>query len=343
MNTAVLRLEPASPDTGIIAWAAELLRAGRLVAFPTETVYGLGANALDPDAVRGIFRAKGRPVTNPLIVHVADAMQIANVAADWPEAARRLAERFWPGPLSLVLPKKPDVPDEVTAGGPTVAVRCPNHPIAQALIRAAGVPLAAPSANPSTELSPTRAEHVLKGLDGRIDLILDGGPCPGGIESTVVDVTGDAVRVLRPGPITVPMLEEVVGKVGPASRGCEPPGGAARSPGQMAKHYSPRAELLLFAEAWPLMDEEVQWCLMAGKKVGTLEFGEPVKPSSRERGERLVCVWMPTHPDAYAAKLYDALHYLDGQGVDRVLVEMPPDTPEWAAVRDRLTRAAARG
>lgn len=343
MTTAIVLVDPTSPDPEALSRAAKLLRTGRLVAFPTETVYGLGANALDPQAVQGIFWAKGRPASNPLIVHVADATPPGNVAADWPEAARRLAARFWPGPLTLVLPKNPAVPDEVTAGGPTVAVRCPDHPVAQALIRAAGVPLAAPSANRSTQLSPTRAEHVLKGLGGRIDLILDAGPCPGGIESTVVDVTADPVRVLRPGPITVPMLEAVVGPVQEASQSSDAASGVARSPGQMAKHYSPRAEVVLVAGSSPAMDDTVWLALLAGQKVGTLEFGEPVRPSRNEPSGRLVCIWMPTNPRAYAARLYDALHSLDEQGVDRIVVELPPDTPDWAAVQDRLRRAAASG
>ena len=176
---------------------------------------------------------------------IRDADRVRDVAAAWPEAAARLAARFWPGPLTVVVPRRAEVPDVVTAGGPTVAVRCPAHAVARALIREADVPVAAPSANRSTELSPTRAEHVLKGLDGRIDLVLDGGPCPGGIESTVVDVTGDVVRLLRPGLVTAPMLEEVVGRVEQASRGCEPPGSVARSPGQMTKHYSPRTPIVL--------------------------------------------------------------------------------------------------
>lgn len=327
MNTDVVQLDIRSPDPGSIARAAGLLRLGRLVAFPTETVYGLGANALDAEAVRGIFAAKGRPASNPLIVHVVAASPIANVAAVWPEAAERLAARFWPGPLTLVVQKVSGVPDEVTAGGPTVAVRCPDHPIAQALLHATGVPLAAPSANRSTELSPTRAEHVLKGLGGRIDMILDGGPCPGGIESTVVDVTGDIARLLRPGPITVPMLEQVVGRVEVASRGCEPRGGAARSPGQMAKHYSPRTPVRLVNGNDIL--EDCQEAVAAGKRVGTLELFGPLA--------------MPNEPVAYAAELYSRLHDMDARGFDHILVELPPDTPEWAAVRDRLTRAAATG
>lgn len=326
METEVLRTDPAAPDPAVIERAAELLRTGGLVAFPTETVYGLGANALDPAAVRGIFAAKGRPSSNPLIVHVADPSQIANVAAEWPETARRLAERFWPGPLTIVVPKKPGIPDEVTAGGETVAVRCPNHPVARALIAEAGVPVAAPSANRSTELSPTRAEHVLRGLGGSIDLILDGGPCPGGIESTVVDVTGDVVRLLRPGLVTVPMLEAVVGAVDLASRERELPVPVARSPGQMAKHYSPRTPLRL-VDGEDITDDHLE-ATAAGKRVRSLLLYGPTA--------------MPADPTGYAAELYSRLHELDAAGLDLILVEAPPDTPEWAAVRDRLTRAAAR-
>jgi L-threonylcarbamoyladenylate synthase len=337
LETAVLKVDASNPDMGPIRRAAAVIRAGGLVAFPTETVYGLGANALDAAAVARIFEAKGRPATNPVIVHVLDASEVRNVASNWPETASKLAGRFWPGPLTLVVPKADAIPPIVTAGGETVAVRCPNHPVARAFIREAGVPIAAPSANRSTELSPTRAEHVLKGLNGRIDLLLDGGPCSGGIESTVVDVTGDVPRVLRPGLITVPMLEAVVGSVEVGAKD----EGVSRSPGQMARHYSPRAEVLLFAESWPLMDEEVMFSLSEGKRVGTLEFSEPVNPLALEPNDHLICVWMPRTPAAYSERLYDVLHTLDAKGVQRILVEVPPDTPEWAAVRDRLTRAAA--
>ena len=235
------KVDSANPEPEVIHRAAEVIRAGGLVAFPTETVYGLGANALDSAAVARIFEAKGRPATNPLIVHVSDAPEVLNVASRWPETAAKLADRFWPGPLTLVVPKGEKVPSVVTAGGPTVAVRCPNHAVARALIREAGVPIAAPSANRSTELSPTRAEHVLKGLNGRINMLLDGGHCSGGIESTVVDVTGTIPRVLRPGLVTVSMLEAVCGRVEIGAKD----GGVSRSPGQMAKHYSPRTPLVL--------------------------------------------------------------------------------------------------
>lgn len=307
MTTDVILVDPNDPDPAAIARAAAVVRGGGLVAVPTETVYGLAANALEPGAVARIFAAKGRPASNPVIVHVADVSDVLNVAASWPATAAALAARFWPGPLTLVLPRGAAVPDIVTAGGPTVAVRCPDHAVARALIRAAGVPLAAPSANRSTELSPTRAEHVLASLGGRIDLILDAGPCRGGIESTVADVTGERVRVLRPGLVTAPMLEAVVGALGGGAAD-----GVARSPGLMAKHYSPRTRVALVGR------------------------GEPT------RGVAFVAPGglLPADPTGYAAGLYALLHRLDAEGYDRIVIELPPDTPEWAAVRDRLTRAA---
>jgi L-threonylcarbamoyladenylate synthase len=329
MKTLLLPIDPTHPEPGAIRRAAEVIRSGGLVAFPTETVYGLGANALDPAAVGRVFEAKGRPATNPLIVHVADPGQVRAVAADWPDAGLKLAARFWPGPLTLVLPKRPELPAAVTADGPTVAVRCPAHPVARALILEAGVPVAAPSANRSTELSPTRAEHVLKGLDGRIEMVLDGCPCPGGIESTVVDVTGDVARLLRPGPVTVPMLEEVVGRVETASRERERPETVARSPGQMARHYSPRTPVEL-ADTNERAAAIVEAYEKAGVKAVCLSFG--VGPMG---------LVMADDPASYAKSLYHILHWLDRHGLDRIIVTLPPDTPEWAAVRDRLKRAAS--
>ncbi len=202
MQTIVLHVRADSPDVESIDYATSVLRSGGLVAFPTETVYGLGANALDAAAVARIFAVKGRPANNPVIVHVAAVDDVAAVATEWPEVAAHLAARFWPGPLTLVLPRRSEVPDIVTAGGPTVAVRLPAHPVAQAVIRAAETPLAAPSANRSTHLSPTQAAHVLQELEGQIDLVLDAGPTPGGLESTVLDLTSTPPRLLRPGLIT---------------------------------------------------------------------------------------------------------------------------------------------
>lgn len=330
-----MEVVPANPE--MIDRAAGVIRAGGLVAFPTETVYGLGANALDAAAVARIFGAKGRPATNPVIVHVSDVSEVLNVAADWPETAAKLAARFWPGPLTLVVPKGDVVPPIVTAGGPTVAVRCPNHPVARELIRAAGVPVAAPSANRSTELSPTRAEHVLKSLNGRIDLLLDGGPCPGGIESTVVDATGDVPHVLRPGLISAAMIAEVCGAVEIGAKG----EGVSRSPGQMAKHYSPRTPVVLCEAGVFDLDNELYWGMLTVPRdswIGVLEFGSGFWSGNRPE---TICRVMPTNSEEYATRLYETLHELDQLDVARIVIEMPPDTPEWAAVRDRLTRAAA--
>jgi L-threonylcarbamoyladenylate synthase len=304
-------------DAAAITRAADLLRAGRLVAFPTETVYGLGANALDAAAVARLFAAKGRPATNPLIVHVASPAEVPAVAAAWPEAAAQLAAAFWPGPLTLVLPKADAVPVAVTAGGPTVAVRCPDHPVALALLREAGVPVAAPSANRSGELSPTTAAHVLKSLGGRVDAVLDGGPCRRGLESTVLDVTGPVPRVLRPGPVTVPMLETVVG---PVAVGAQP--GTARSPGLQSQHYAPRTPV-------ELADNLIE--------------AEEIRRALETAGFRVKLFPMPSHPESASAVLYAMLHEFDDGAWDRIVVVLPPDTPEWAAVRDRLTRAAAGG
>lgn len=330
METTVLKVDPTNPEPDVIGRAAALIRADGLVAFPTETVYGLGANGLSGAAVAGIFAAKGRPSTNPLILHVSDASEVLNVAAEWPATAQKLAARFWPGPLTLVVPKRDSVPDIVTAGGPTVAVRCPNHPVARALIRAAGTPLAAPSANRSTELSPTCAEHVLKGLNGRVPVLLDGGPCSGGLESTVVDVTGEIPRVLRPGLITAPMLEAVCGRVDVGAPKGE---GVARAPGQMVKHYSPRTPVVLA--------ESNEDALALGEEFTRRELSWGWLSLGAAPGER-AAIPMPLAPDEYAARLYWELHTFDEVGIDRIVVTLPPDTPEWAAVRDRLTRAAAR-
>jgi L-threonylcarbamoyladenylate synthase len=341
--TRIIGVDPFS-----IAEAAAVLRRGGLVAFPTETVYGLGANALDPAAVERIFAAKGRPRTNPVIVHVAGVDQVPLVAdlraltqPGSPEFVARLAERFWPGPLTLVLPKTAVVPDIVTAGGPTVAVRVPAHPIALALLRAVGVPLAAPSANRSSELSPTTAEHVLHGLEGRIDLILDGGPTSGGIESTVLDLTTHPPRLLRPGLVTPQQIEAVIG---PITRRSEPEasatvwktvanasGSVLRSPGMTAKHYAPRAPLELVDD-----DGRSRVEALAGDRrpIGWLTWPGMSDVAGSIRVE------MPADPPGYAARLYAALHDLDAAGVERIVVAQPPDDEEWLAIRDRLRRAA---
>lgn len=329
-----LSVDPLAPDAVAIAAAAAVLRAGGLVAFPTETVYGLGADALDPAAVRRIFEAKGRPAFNPVIVHVASTDHARRLARRWPGHATRLADAFWPGPLTLVVPKDVAVPDIVTAGLDAVGIRVPAHPVALALIRAADLPVAAPSANRFAQLSPTTADHVAAALGDRVDLLLDGGPATVGIESTVVDLTALEPRLLRPGMISVEALE---GVIGPLRRdAAEPVGDAPRlSPGQVERHYAPRATLVVLtrAEMEALADrrgpDETD-----GPRYGALVYTDVSVPT-RSRVARL-----PGQADGYARGLYAALHLLDAAECDSILVELPPKEPEWTAVHDRLRRAA---
>jgi L-threonylcarbamoyladenylate synthase len=320
------------PDANAIAKAAALLRAGRLVAFPTETVYGLGANALDPAAVQRIFEAKGRPSYNPLIVHVADTAAARTLVTQWPDAAARLAERYWPGPLTLVLPKRPEVPDVVTAGLDAVALRVPAHPVALALLRAAAVPVAAPSANRSTELSPTTAAHVRKSLGDRVDLVLDGGPTTVGIESTVVDLTGERPAILRPGRIGADELAALVGPLAQAAQtvGEEP----RRSPGQLDRHYAPRASLRIAASA-QAATQMIAEARAAGRRTGAVLWSFDGYADELRR--------LPAEPVGYARELYATLHALDEAGCNIIIVEGVPHDPAWDGVRDRLARAAEPG
>ena len=333
MYTEILKLDPRAPDPRIIARAAELLCAGELAAFPTETVYGLGGLALDPAAVERIFAAKGRPASNPVIVHVPDELSARELVLDWTVAADVLTRRFWPGPLTIVLRKNARVPEIVTAGGPTVALRAPDHPIALALLRAVGAPLAAPSANRSTRVSPTRAEHVMESLRGRIPLILDGGPCEIGLESTVVDLSVDPPRILRPGMLTADDLESALGHAIDRTGERNAELSVAKSPGMMDRHYAPRAILELVERG---AEARVREIIQAGARVGWLaldsEHDRPIADC--------VMIAMPSSPRAYAAALYDALHSLDAAGVDRIVVGQLPDGEPWRAIRDRLTRAA---
>ena len=305
-----------------INYAAGLLRSGKLIAFPTETVYGLGANALDPNAVARIFEAKGRPNTSPVIVHISDWSMVATVVSSWPDKARILAEKFWPGPLTLVLPKTPAIPDIVTAGLSTVGVRIPSHPVALALIAAAQVPVAAPSANPFTHLSPTTAEHVRQGLDDKVDYILDGGPCEVGIESTVLSLRGEAPVLLRPGVISRKQIEDLIG---PISQAEHEPGGTHASPGMHPRHYSPRTPLVLVEEGRVPQRGHGAY----------LQFAQPPIEKVRE------VIAMPSSPAEYAARLYSMLHDLDARGYDWIAVETPAVGIEWEAVLDRLRRAAS--
>jgi L-threonylcarbamoyladenylate synthase len=313
--------------------AAEILRRGGLVAFPTETVYGLGADATNPEAVARIFAAKGRPASNPLIVHTHDVPGARRVVRSWPHDADRLASAFWPGPLSLVLPRSSLIPEIVTAGRDTVGVRVPDHPVALALLRAFDRPIAAPSANRSTGISPTRAEHVRNDLEGRIDLILDAGPTPVGIESTVLDLTTDPPRLLRPGAITVGQIEAVLGRSIEAPRleaaATEP----ASSPGQLAVHYAPRTGFMLVE---PEQVARPPW--PHGGRVGLLVVGRDVP---HDAGQPALRIDLPT-PERASRDLYATLHRLDASGLDVIYAVPPPDVDAWRAVRDRLWRASRR-
>jgi len=323
-------------DPGEIDRAAQLLRAGRLVAFPTETVYGLGANALDAEAVARIYAVKGRPGTSPLIVHVSSIEMAQSLVANWPENASRLARRFWPGPLTLVLEKlvlekqlekQPAIPAIVTAGLPTVGLRMPAHPIALALIRAAGVPLAAPSANRFGELSPTTADHVRRSLGSDVDFILDGGPCQVGIESTVISLTEPRPILFRPGGISRIDLEAIVGPVASAQEvqtGALQTG-AHPSPGLHPRHYSPRTTLYLVSNG--RLPAE-------GQGIYLQHASPPNRPDIKT-------IQMPTAAADYAAALYEKLHEADAANVDWIAVDVPPNASEWEAVQDRLRRAAS--
>jgi L-threonylcarbamoyladenylate synthase len=310
--------------------AAVCIRAGELVAFPTETVYGLGANALDAAAVEKIYAAKGRPATSPLIVHVASVHMASGLVTEWPSEAEALAQAYWPGPLTLVLPKKThpkdgSVPDIVTAGLPTVGLRMPDHPLALALIREAGVPIAAPSANRFTGLSPTTAEHVHE-IFGDTIPILDGGTCRVGIESTVVSIVAGKITLLRPGHVSLNAIAEIMGRpvaeIVPAA--VPTPGSAHAAPGMHERHYSPRTPLVLTRDPDP-----------RGAYLYRMHDRADDPRAAR-------AVQMPEDPETYAARLYGALHELDRAGLPVISVEPPPDTPEWAAVWDRLRRAASK-
>lgn len=329
----VVRVDAMAPASETIARAAAVIRAGGLVAMPTETVYGLAGNALEPASIARIYAAKGRPAHNPLIAHVADAAQAQTLAAEWPEMARALAARFWPGPLTLVVRRKALVPTELTAGLDTFGVRVPDHPVALALIRAAGVPLAAPSANRFTEVSPVTAAQVARGLGAAVDMILDAGHTRVGIESTVVDVSGGRPVLLRPGMIAQETLEAVVGPVS-RHRGGARDDAARPAPGMVARHYAPHARV----ELVPMhgLPAAVAHATRADAtaSVGCIAHTQS-PPAGLAFARRL-----PDVPDGYASALYDALHEADAAGCALLLIEDVPADAAWDAIRDRLTRAA---
>lgn len=327
-----MHTELCQADDASIRRAAALLRAGELVAFPTETVYGLGADALNGEAAARIFAAKGRPADNPLIAHIAGESGLAGLIALEPCAcARKLMRAFWPGPMTLIFPKSPRVPREVTAGLDTVAVRMPSHPVARALIRAAQTPIAAPSANRSGRPSPTTAAHVLEDMEGRIPLILDGGPCEVGLESTVVDVTGARPRILRPGGVTLEMLEGVVGDVDVDEGVLHQlqAGSQARSPGMKYKHYAPKGEVTIVTG--PRAAQEIARLYDAADgRAAILAF------SQADYGARRV-YRLKNAP----GELFAALRQLDEDGMETIYAEDVPTTGVGLAVMNRLMRAAA--
>lgn len=316
---------PVNPQT--IQHAAELLRQGRLVAIPTETVYGLGADASNPDAVMKIFQAKGRPADHPLIVHLAYASQIRDWASEVPDAALKLAGEFWPGPLTLILPKKASVPMEVTGGQDTIALRVPAHPVASWLLRVFGGGVAAPSANRFGRISPTLASHVADELGDSVDCILDGGPCLVGVESTILDLTDRQPTILRPGRIGRSQLEEVLQcEVALKSQH------KIRAPGMLAAHYAPTTPALL-CDRTQLIDQFDRRCAQ-GEQVGVLTFSDDLAAFPCDTKQHL-----PTKPEGYEAALYHAMRELDKFQLDCILVEQPPHDEAWAAVNDRLGKA----
>lgn len=351
--TRVLAVDPEVPEAAAIAAAVAVWRAGGLVAFPTETVYGLGAHALDAAAVARIFAAKGRPSTDPLIVHVESIAEAAGVVSHLPPLAIALGAHFWPGPLTLILPKRPEVPALVTAGLDTVGVRVPAHPVAQALLRS-GLPIAAPSANRFSHPSPTCAAHVLADLDGRIDLILDAGPTEVGVESTIVDLTVSPPVVRRPGGVSLEALRQLLPDLGVAAivDGCAADDADAQlAPGQLLRHYAPRAALTLYrgpvGAVIAAVGEEARRLVARGQRVGILAPEEdllalaPVIAAAAAAGRIIGQPYGARRDPARAARaLFASLRTLDGWGVDCILATAPADADIGRAIHDRLRRAA---
>ncbi|MGA2247326.1 MAG: L-threonylcarbamoyladenylate synthase [Verrucomicrobiota bacterium] len=335
MKTEVLTIDTPRLFEQAASRAAELLRAGEVVALPTETVYGLAANALDETAVRKIFEVKGRPSHNPIIVHVADGKTARRCVKEWPDTAESLARAFWPGPLTLVLPRAEMIPAVVTAGGDTVGLRWPGHPFMQAVIRECGFPLAAPSANLSNQISPTNAAHVQAQLGGRIPLIVDGGQSQVGIESTVLDLTVWPPRILRPGMIHA---ESLAAAGLPPAEGRSPMASTSlKSPGLLKKHYAPKATLLVLN--WR-NDADLQ--TQIGNRQLAMGAVHIVAHTRIPGGFPAANVRViPHEAGAFARALYAELHRCDAAGAQAIVVEAPPDLPAWSGIADRLRRAAA--
>ncbi len=348
-QATILAVDPAAPDPDGMARMGAAIRAGEVVAFPTETVYGLGADATNPDAVARIFAAKGRPSSDPLIVHIAGIEQLPQVTgyapADLPPATRVLAERFWPGPLTLVLPRGPAIPAAVTAGLATVGVRMPAHPVARALIAAAGVPIAAPSANQFGHTSPTTAQHVFADLGSRIPWIIDGGACPVGVESTIVDVMQSPPRVLRPGGVALEDLAAALGGPVAFQERAAVRDGVSQAPGMLLSHYAPRARLLVFDDpdipaTWQRAIAEVQARSAQGMRVGALAPDALAAAFTAAGASAVAVLGALDDPRTVAQQLFAALRRLDDAGVALIISGSFTAAGLGLAVRDRLWRAA---
>jgi L-threonylcarbamoyladenylate synthase len=341
MITRRLTIDPTAPDPATIARAAGVLRAGGLVAFPTETVYGLGASAMDATALRRIFTAKQRPTSDPIIAHIADPAQLDLLAREVPTEARQLARHFWPGPLTLILRRAAGVPGLIAEGLDTIAVRMPAHPVARALIEAAGVPVGAPSANTFTRPSATTADHVLEDLDGRIDLLLDGGPAPIGLESTVVDLTSERTRVLRPGGTPLEALRDLIPCIELAPSYAQH-ATATASPGQLLKHYSPNAQVLLYRGEESAVVARLQGAIAdlqaRGRSVGALVVDEDAGHVTA--ADHIGRLGSAQDLALVARNLFAALRELDRRGVDTIIVRDFGAAGLGAALSDRLLRAA---
>ncbi len=332
MKTEVLPTHTRTLFNAAVARAVELLRVGEVVALPTETVYGLAANALDAKAVARIYEVKGRPAHNPVIVHVASVEMAKRCVAEWPTVADKLAKAFWPGPLTMVLPRAKNIPDIVTAGGETVGVRWPSHPFIQEVIRACDFPLAAPSANLSNQISPTNAEHVAKQL--KIPLIVDGGQAQVGIESTVIDLTANPPRLLRPGMIHEQALMSVTGHLAVGHHNASE---ILKSPGQLTKHYAPKGKLIVLK--WRDETELNSQLSTFSSQLSTPHVIAHTHIPS-QTGFASVSV-IPHDAEAFARALYAELHRCDELGAELIIVEAPPETSEWRAIADRLKRASS--
>ncbi len=341
MKTEIIKINPKSPNNSIIKFAASIIRRGGLVGFPTETVYGLGADALNPDAVKKIFKIKKRPVDNPLIVHIARKKDLRKLVENIPPKAKILIKKFWPGPLTLVLNKSSIVPKEVTAGGETVAIRMPKNPVALALIRAAKTPIAAPSANLAGKPSPTKAEHVLADFDKKIGLIIDGGQTSIGLESTVLDLTENPPVILRPGGITKECLEKIIGKVETLKTF---KGGKAKSPGLKYRHYAPKARMILVAgnmnEIIKKIKRLADFYKRQNKKIGIMASAETKKYYNAENV--ILSVGSRKKLKTVARNLFSVLREFDRLKVEIILAESFPETKIGCAIQNRLKRAASR-